>query len=174
MFKKFAAIAALAFVSSASFAAESPLASSFYTGLEIGRTSVFGHGGERDNSKGAFAGYQFHQNIAVEASYRSLFDYMHDVPGSTQAMHVRSYSYGASVLGILPFSNGFSLFGRVGYNRIESKASHPLRNLQASDKRGYFGLGVSYAITPSISVRVERQEPTQNSRNVSAGVFYKF
>jgi len=169
MFKKLATIAALGLVSSAAFAAESP----FYAGLDAGKTHLVGHG-YRDTSYGVFAGYQIQENIALEVNYRNLFRFNHDIVNHPVDMDVKGYHTGVSVLGSLPLSNGFSLYGRLGYNRLESRASHPTGNLTDSENRAIYGIGVSYAITPSISARIEAQKPISDLNNVSAGVSFKF
>lgn len=79
-----------------------------------------------------------------------------------------------SVLGTLPLSGGFGVFGRLGYNRIESSDNlgHPFFNYHI-DKLLY-GAGVSYNFNGNISGRVEVQRAARNLTNVSAGVAYSF
>jgi hypothetical protein len=54
--------------------------------------------------------------------------------------------YDFAVKGILPFSNGISLFGKTGFALVADDYSFNL------DPAGYFAGGVSYNFTPKIAV----------------------
>ena len=79
-----------------------------------------------------------------------------------------------SFIGTLPLSSGFNVFGRLGYNRIEAKASVSGFSGTDSDNGALYGVGVGYAFNDKISARVEAQKPSSDSSNVSIGVSYKF
>jgi OOP family OmpA-OmpF porin len=164
MFKKIAIAATLALLASTSFAAETP---SIYAGVDVGSTKIDDIS-DRKTSFGGFVGYKFTENLAVEGGYRRLADF--DEIGGDLTLDQAA----VSVIGILPLSSGFNVFGRLGYNRIEAKASAGNFSATESTSGGLYGVGVGYTFTPTISVRLEVQKPSSDSTNVSAGISYKF
>lgn len=168
MFKKIAALTTLILASSASFAAQP---GSFYAGADVGKTKIDDISG-RATSAGAFIGYNFHQNVAVEAGYRRLGDYRFNAFGTSGDVDLDQAAL--SVVGTLPLSNGFSLLGRLGYNRIEAKADVAGYSGKESDSSALVGLGVGYAFTPAVSARLELQKPGSDATNVSLGVAFQF
>lgn len=164
MFKKIALAAALTLMASSSFAAPVP---SYYAGVDAGSTKIDGYS-DRETSYGAFFGYQFHTNFAIEGGYRRLADF--DVIGA----NVTADQTALSVIGSLPVGNGFSVYGRLGYNRVDVKAT--TNGVSAKDKTngGLYGIGASYAFSPVITGRVEFQRPSSDSTNLSAGVAFSF
>jgi len=165
MFKKIAVAAALAIVASSSFAAPS-----FYVGGDVGSTKLDGLS-DRQTSYGAYAGYEFMPNFAAEVGVRRLADF--DVNFSNTNVGVTVDQYALSLIGTLPLSGGFNVFGRLGYNKLNATAS---ANTSASESTsgGLYGVGVGYAFTPTISARAEIQKPSSDSTNVSVGVSFKF
>lgn len=168
MFTKFAAAAALVIASSSSFAAQP---GTFYAGLDVGKTKIEDISG-RATSAGAFIGYNFHQNVAIEAGYRRLGDYRFSALGVNGDIDLDQAAL--SVVGTLPLSNGFSLLGRLGYNRIEAKANVRGFSDKESDSSALVGLGVGYAFTPAVSARLELQKPGSDATNLSVGLAYQF
>lgn len=168
MFKKIAAATALLIASSAAFAAQP---NTFYAGADVGRTKIDGIR-DRDTSYGAFAGYNFHQNFAVEGGYRVLAD--KEWRSGTVRASGKVDQLSLSVIGSLPVSESFSVYGRLGLNRLEAKAT--LDNLSAKDDetKALYGVGVSYAIAPTVSTRLEVQKPASGATNLSAGVAFQF
>ncbi|WP_426176518.1 porin family protein [Massilia sp. TWR1-2-2] len=168
MLKKIAFAAALAILSTSSFAAENP---SVYAGVDVGSTKLDGFS-DRETSFGGFIGYQFHQNMAVELGYRSLADF--DTVVSGTKVGVKLNQTAVSFIGTLPLSSGFNVFGRLGYNHLEAKGS--VSGFSAADSTNgvLYGVGVGYAFNAKIAARVEVQKPSSDSSNVSIGVSYKF
>ena len=164
VFKKIALAATLAFVASSSFAANG---TPFYAGADVGSTKIDGYS-DRETGYGAFIGYQINPAFAVEVGYRRLADF--DLASGDLTVDQAA----VSVIGSMPLGSGFSLFGRLGYNRLEAKAS--ARGFSASENTstGLFGVGASYAITPAISARIELQRPSSDSTNFSAGIAFQF
>ena len=163
MFKKIAVAAALAVMASSSFAADAP---KFYAGVDAGSTKLDNY--DRETSYGAFVGYQFNTNFALEGGYRRLADF--DVIGAD----VKADQAAISVIGSLPVGNGFGVYGRLGYNRVDVKASY--NGYSAKDKTDgvLYGIGATYAFTPVITGRIEAQRPTSDTTNISAGVAFAF
>lgn len=167
MFKKLAALTTLILASSAAFAAQP---NSFYAGADVGRTKIDDI--DRDTSVGGFVGYNFHQNFAVEGGYRRLADMDYRVSGVNA--NVRADQLALSVIGSLPVGESFSVFGRLGVNRLEVKGSAGGFSATESETKALYGAGVSYAFSPVLSVRVEVQKPASDATNVSAGIAFQF
>lgn len=165
MFKKIAVAAALAIAASSSIAAPS-----FYVGGDVGSTKLDGLS-DRQTSFGAYVGYEFMPNLAVEGGVRRLADF--DVRVSNTNVGVTLDQYAISLVGTLPLSSGFNVFGRLGYNKVNATAN---ATYTATDSTtgGLYGVGVGYTFTPTISARAEIQKPTSDSTNMSVGVSFKF
>lgn len=164
MFKKIALAAALAVMASSSFAADAP---KWYAGVDAGTTKLDGYS-DRETSYGAFVGYQFNANYAIEGGYRRLADF--DVNG----VDVKADQTALSLVATLPLSNGFGVFGRLGYNRVDVKASYNGFSAKDNTNGGLYGIGATYAFTPVITGRIEVQRPSSDSTNYSAGVAFSF
>jgi opacity protein-like surface antigen len=161
MFKKIALAATLAIAASSSFAQQ--VRPSVYAGVDVGSTKLDGIS-DRQSSFGGFVGYQFNQSFAVEAGYRRLADFDDVTINQTHA----------SVIGILPLQSNFNIFGRLGYNHLESRASAPFSGTIGSTSGVLYGVGVGYNFTPNITARLEAQKPTSDTSNVSGTLSLKF
>jgi hypothetical protein len=164
MFKKIFAAAALATLASSAFAA---MPNTFYAGVDGGSTKIDGFG-DNKGSFGGFVGYNFHQNFAAEIGARRLGSW------TVAGADVDANQYAASIVGTLPLQNNFNVFGRLGYNKVEAKASYNGFSANADDSGVLYGVGVGYQFTPTISGRVEFQAPSSDSTNVSVGVAFAF
>jgi hypothetical protein len=166
MFKKIAIAATLAMLASSSFAA-----GPFYAGADFGRTKI-DDVSDRYTSFGGFLGYSFHQNFAIEAGYRRLADYDEVISGTKVGVTVDQAAL--SLVGTLPLSNGFNVYGRLGYNRLEAKGS--VGNISATDTTsgGLYGVGAGYAFSDTVSGRIEVQKPSSDSSNINAAVVIRF
>jgi OOP family OmpA-OmpF porin len=176
MFKKISFCAVLAIASSAAMAADAP---KFYAGADIGTTKLIAGSSAREPGFGAFAGYQFTQNIAIEAGVRRLANGRATFNDAAAKAHFDQFA--VSAVGTLPLSHGFSAFGRLGVNRIRLGIKENAGNgsVKIGDTRALFGIGVAYSFSPAISARLELQKPMTdvanlNLVNLSAGVAYKF
>lgn len=176
MLKKIAAAAALAFVASTAAAADVP---GFYMGADFGQTKINAivddgveYFGDRETSYGIFAGYQINQSFAIEGNFRRLASFEERFSGIPVDFDFNQI--GLSVVGTLPLSNNFSVFGRLGYNRLDIKASAGGFSEDDDESGALYGIGVGYDFTPTVSARLEFQKPSSDSTNVSAGVVFKF
>jgi predicted porin len=160
MLKKIVAAAALAVMASSSFAGTP---GTLYGGLDVGSTKVDGISG-KETSFGGFVGYNFHQNFALEGGFRRLAKY--DVVGEDLTLDQTALS----VVGTVPLSQGFNVFGRLGYNHLKADSNFS----GASDSGVLYGVGLGYNFSPTIAGRVEVQKPSSDSTNVSVGVAYQF
>jgi OOP family OmpA-OmpF porin len=168
MFKKIAFAATLAILASSAFAADRP---SFYAGADVGSTKIDGIS-DRQSSFGGFVGYQFNQNIAVEAGYRRLADF--DVISGVNRVGVTLDQTALSVVGTLPLSSGFNVFSRLGYNRLDAKGSSGYFSGTDSTSGVLYGVGVGYRFTENVTTRLEVQKPSSDSSNVAASLSLAF
>ncbi len=148
---------------------------------------------DRDNGWKLLAGYKFNKNIAVEGGYFDLGKYgftATTLPAGTLNGNVRLKGVNLDVMGILPFTDKFSAFGRIGLN--EAKAStafdgvgsvnvlDPKRSKR--DLNYKMGVGLEYAFTDALGVRAEAERYQINDAVgnkgdidlISLGVVYRF
>ena len=174
MFKKIAAATALILASSVAFAAQP---NTFYAGADVGRTKIDDFS-KRETSVGGFVGYNFHQNFAVEGGYRRLANHDIYIGAPTGSSFVEGSAKvdqaHLSLVGSLPVGESFSLYGRLGVNRLEAKVSGGGYSDKDSTTKALYGVGVSYAFSPAVSARVEVQKPASDATNLSAGVAFQF
>lgn len=168
MFKQIAIAAALVIASSSAMAQQ---ATKFYAGAEVSTTKLEDAGSE--SGVGGFVGYKFNQNLAIEAGYNRLASGNIDFEGDKVDIDFNQTNL--SVIGTLPLSNGFSVFGRLGYNDIRVKARFEGDSESAKlDDGVVYGLGLGYAFSPAISARVELSVPVSEMTKVAAGVVFHF
>lgn len=184
MYKQLA-FASLILASSAACAQHPP---AFYAGADFGSTKA--DDVPHRHGFGAFAGYNINANVAVEAGYHRLAkmkvsehvdlgapDYDFDITGSGKTTQLA-----LSVVGTLPLGSGFSVYGRLGVNRLEMKGSSTVTRRgvstfesdSESENKVLYGLGVSYAVTPAIAARFEVQKPHDKLTRAALGVSYAF
>jgi OOP family OmpA-OmpF porin len=163
MFKKIAAAAALVAASSAVFAAEP---APFYAGVDVSSTKVSGY--DDEGGYGAFIGYKINQNVAVEAGFHRLADT--DIDGADVTLDQTS----VSLIGSLPLADGFSLYTRIGYNRVEGEISSGGYKDKDHTNNALYGIGMGYAFSPVVSGRVEVQKPDSAITKLVAGVAFRF
>jgi len=164
MLKKAFAAVALALLASSSFAAAP---TGFYAGADLGVTDIDGLDSSK-TSLGAFAGYGFNQYVAVELGYRHLGKWdFGPVDVSAKQTHL-------SLVGSYPLSSALDVYGRLGYNDLRAEASYGGYTYGASTSTGLYGVGLSYALSHTLSARAELQKPSSDSTNFGIGLAWKF
>jgi hypothetical protein len=154
MFKKIAAAAALTLLASSSFAA--PVGG--YGAIDVGTTRADSLTTNSSKvSYGALLGYGVNENVAVEVGYRRLGDW-------NQAGKINQGQ--VSLVGSVPLKDQFSVFARVGYNKLNGAGENSSGAL--------YGVGLGYQFTPAVFGRVEVQKPANSVNNVGVTVGYKF
>jgi len=140
-----------------------------------------------------FGGYQFNRNFAVEGGYFDLgrFNYsVNTTPLGTFAADTRVRGLNLDLVGILPLTEQFSVFGRAGAAYAQSRSNFtrtgalPLINSPTSrnDTNLKVGIGMQYAITEALALRAELEryrvsDPVRNRGNIdmaSIGLVYRF
>jgi OOP family OmpA-OmpF porin len=122
---------------------------------------------DRDVGYKLFGGYKFNKNFAVEGGYFNLgkFGFTANTTTAGSSLTGTGKFQGANLdaLGILPFTEKFSAFGRVGYIYTWTKDTFSgagavtvtNSNPKKSDGNYKYGLGVQYDFTESLGLRVE-------------------
>ncbi|MBE0514486.1 outer membrane beta-barrel protein [Sulfurimonas sp.] len=119
---------------------------------------------ESDFGYKLFGGYLFNKNFALEGGYFDLgkFDYSLTTGTGTAAGDIDIIGLNLDAVGILPITEDFSAFGRVGviYAKAKDSFSGSLsipENAKESDFNYKFGAGLQYAITDAVAVRLEAE-----------------
>ena len=167
MFKKIAAAVAILAASSSAFAQEAP---SFYAGVAASSTEI--DNSDRESGYGAFFGYKFNQSIAIEGGYYRVAETEFSL--GTVRGDVTLDQIDVSVIGTLPLSNGFDIYGRLGYARLEAEADVAGFTGKEHDSGALYGLGLGYPFSPVVHGRLEVQKPASDTTKIVAGVSYKF
>lgn len=164
MFKKIAAAAALAILAGPSFAIPTD---PIYVGLDAGSTKFDDLDG-REASFGAFVGYSFNENYAVEAAYRHLGTW------PISGVDLKATQAALSLVATLPLNQQFNIFGRLGYNHLKAEASYQGLSISESSNGSFYGFGAGYNFATNIAARIEVQKPSKDSTNLNVAVIYKF
>lgn len=140
-----------------------------------------------------FGGYQFNRNFALEGGYFDLgkFGYTATtVPAGTLTGDIRLKGLNLDTVGILPLTDKFSLLGRVGVNYAQARdnfsGTGAVNVLDPSPSKRQanikFGVGMQYAFTDALAMRVEAEryrvnDAVGNRGDVdmySVGLIYRF
>jgi len=164
MIKNIAAAATLLIASSAAFAAQPQ---TFYAGIDGGRTEV-SNDDFKENSYGAFFGYNVTTGFAVEAGYRRLGE------DERRGYKASADAFTLSGVGTLPVGERFNVFGRIGITELDTRVRTGGVKAFNGSGRAVIGVGVGYAFTEKVAGRLEFQKTGSDIRNLSAGVAYQF
>ncbi len=148
-----------------------------------------------DRSTGGklFGGYQFNRNFAVEGGYFDLGNFGYfatTVPTGTLTGNMKVRGLNLDLVGILPITDRFSAFGRVGAvyadTRDSFRGTGAVRVTNPNPEKragGYkFGGGLQYAFNDALAVRgeIERYRINDAVGNkgdvdlISVGLVYRF
>ena len=148
---------------------------------------------ERDTGYKFFGGYQINKNFALEGGFFDLGKFgftATTVPLGTLVGTIKVKGINLDLVGMLPISEKFSAFGRIGLTRAKTEdtftGSGLVRvlnpNPRARDSNAKVGLGLQYAFTDSLGMRAEveryRINDAVGNRGdidlVSLGLVYRF
>lgn len=119
-----------------------------------------------DASAKADIGYQFTDVWGVEASYVS-FGTIFDASESTFVATQKSRALAASVLGTIPITHWFGIYGRAGVAQYESEGSGTVLGVAVKDEKGstpFWGAGVRFNFNKHFALRGEYQNYSNISR----------
>jgi OOP family OmpA-OmpF porin len=146
----------------------------------------------RDTGYKLYGGYRFHRNFAVEGGYFDLGNTQYTyntTPAGSLSGDLRVKGLNLDLVGILPVTERFSVFGRVGAAYAQSRTSFgrtgavPLANGRTDKSTNVkFGAGIDYAFSDRLSVRgeIERYRINDSVRSrgyidmASVGLVYTF
>jgi OOP family OmpA-OmpF porin len=151
MFKQAMVAAALALGASAVYAQEA----GWYGGLDLGRSRLsgidVGDALERtDNAFGVDLGYRINRNVAVEGAFTDLRKFHFSTPAADGALRPKAISLAA--VGILPLQANWSLYGKAGIARAETKLGGPFDGSDSSNGL-LAGAGVMYDFNRNVYAR---------------------
>src|SRR5205085_251040 len=150
---------------------------------------------DRETAFKVFGGYQFNPNIALEADYFSLghFGYAaKTTPAGTLQGDMRLRGVGIDLVGTLPLAGNLSALGRIGVTSTRANDSFaatgavtmPYSGMHPSQRSTDLkvGLGLAYAFTPALSLRLEAERyrfkdgvgNRGNADMISVGLVYRF
>lgn len=150
---------------------------------------------DRDTGYKVFGGYQFNNNFALEGGYFDLgkFGYTaNTTPPGTLSGDIRLKGLNLDAVGTLPITKKLSVLGRVGVNYTEASDAftgagavsvlNPNPNPSKSEANYKVGLGLQYAFTENLAMRVEAERYRVNDAIgnnghvdlVSVGLIYRF
>lgn len=148
---------------------------------------------DRSTGYKIFGGYQVNKNFAVEGGYFDLGNFGYTattVPAGTLDGRIKLRGLNLDLVGTLPLSEKFSVFGRAGLNYAQARDSfsgtgavqvaNP--NPRKNDTNYKLGLGLQYALSESLAVRAEAERYRVNDAIgnrghvdlVSVGLIYRF
>jgi OOP family OmpA-OmpF porin len=121
---------------------------------------------DRDIGYKAFGGFKFNRNFALEAGYFNLGEFGFTAttsPAGTLTGNIKLSGFNLDALGILPLSEKFSAFGRIGVQYAQAKDSFAgtgavaVANPDPSKRAANYkaGLGVQYDFTQYVGLRGE-------------------
>jgi OOP family OmpA-OmpF porin len=142
----------------------------FYVGGSIGQTDVKdGCTGisdipglscdDEDTSWKIFGGYQFNRNFALEVGYVDLGEVTANGLGVNASIEATGFELVG--VGMLPLGNNFSLYGKIGLYRADTKAeatagAFSLRE-EESNTDLTFGIGAQFDLSKQFAIRAEWQ-----------------
>lgn len=148
----------------------------FFVGGAVGRldynidTSPQATGGlnvtskdEKETGWKVYGGYQFNKYIGVDVSYVGLGTF--SAKGTTSGLpftaNVKTNGLALALVGTLPVSDNFAVFGRIGGIRTKSKATGTVSTVQITDSDytngSLVGVGLRYNFTPQFALRLEAE-----------------
>ncbi len=148
----------------------------------------------RDTGYKLFGGYKFNKNFALEGGYFDLGKFgfkATTVPLGTLSGNIKLKGVNLDAVGILPLTEKFSAFGRLGLNYAQARDSFTSTgavpvptnpNPRKSDTNYKLGLGLQYDFTESLGMRVEAEryrinDAVGNRGDIdlfSVGLIYRF
>ena len=106
-------------------------------------------------------GYRFNPYFAVEVAYYDLgeYDFSGNLGGVSVAGTAKAKAFALNAVGILPLSEAFDLYGRVGYGEAELKANASAAGFVGNDSDRqsgtFYGVGARWNVSRSWGVFAE-------------------
>jgi len=125
--------------------------SGFYVGGNYGYLRVEGEDDFDDDKEvwQGLLGYKFNEWIAIEGSFIDFGDYGNDIAGGD------TDGYTAALKGILPLSERFSVYAKLGQLWSETSYNVGAVSGDYDDESLFVGAGLSYALTQNFIINAE-------------------
>ncbi len=146
----------------------------FYVGANVGQanTYTFSLSSKIDTAASILAGYQFNKYVAAEVQYGDLGS-IKSLGGSSSKIT----EYNASVVGIWPFNEQLSVYGRLGYAGTSLSDGYTANRSDVT-----WGVGGQYNVSNALGIRLGGDsysigdDTTSKATTIvtSVGVVYKF
>ncbi|HKE95016.1 MAG TPA: porin family protein [Povalibacter sp.] len=138
--------------------------SGFYIGAGVGKTGIQISDEEvgldfdaDDTAFKAFAGYQFNRYFAVEMGYFDGGAPSDEIEGIDLSVDTSGLT--ASVVGMLPIGDVFSLYGKLGMASYDAKVTASFQGFSESEKASeddtLYGVGAMFDIGERFQLRAE-------------------
>ena len=146
-----------AILAAATVAGSVKAADNFYLGAGAGRSGTLHLDGPNGTQKNTnhpipvrlFGGYNFTDNVAIEAGYKDFGKYKFDLPASSD---IDGYYLAAK--GSMRVGESWSLFGKAGVSHVNVDTTGPSFG-KFDSNRAMFGIGADYSITPNLALGLE-------------------
>lgn len=161
--------AAIAFTGATAFA-QARGDAGWYIGGTIGQSEVDieNCGGpiacdEKDMAWRILGGYQINRNVAVELGFHQFGDASASGPGGN--LNYEANAFELVGLGAFPLGNGFSIYGKAGLYRGETKVTGstvltgPV-DIKETNTDLTYGIGAQYNVNRQLGIRLEWQRYT--------------
>ena len=156
--------------------------------LGSGRYAASIEDDNRSNGYKLYGGYRLNKNFAVEGGYFDLGDFgfkATTVPAGTLNGNIKIRGLNLDLVGTLPITEKFSVFGRIGANYAQARDSFTGMVNSNPSERGTnlkVGLGVEYAFNDAWAMRGELEryrinDAVGNKGDIdlaSVGLVYRF
>lgn len=119
-----------------------------------------------------FGGQQFHPNLAWEAQYTDFGE--RNERRFAANGRASAWAVGGSLVGLLPLSAEFTLFGKIGAHYSKIRWSGPGGSASDTDIELGLGAGLSYRITPALLLRAEIEDVGKPGDLISVGLQLRF
>ena len=173
----------------AAMAAQADVQPGFYMGAGIGSTKIDDDGfddaginfDDSDTGFKVFGGYSFNQNFAIEATYFDLGEASGSF-GVGDNFDVGISGFGVSAVGVLPLSDTFSLFGKLGFASYDLEAHATVSGFgsgsdSSSESDLTYGVGAALSVGPQWELRAEYEAinvDDGDANMISVGAMYHF
>jgi|SRR5688572_7338548 len=118
-------------------------------------------------------GYRFSRYLAIEATYIDWGKVTGTANGISAA--AEQTSMGVGVVGSLPITPQFAIFGSAGFLTTEQEISRPGATFKRDDTEFHYGLGVKYAFTANWAARAEWERTDKlKVQMLSIGAEFRF
>lgn len=144
----------------------------WFVGVSFGRSDIDVSGFDRETGFKIFGGFRANENVAISLAYVDLGEF------EEGDASIETDGFNLSAIGILPLSENFELFAKLGVFRWDSELKISGLGSADDDDTGFsFGLGAGYSFFDNFALNAEFQRFDLDGDNIdllSAGLVYSF